>query len=1214
MTHSHIKYSKMVALILSFILAFSSIVAVFSESKASAAISPVGPTNLRVTDVSAHTVTLEWDPIPGVNDYWVWNSNNGYVTWASGSTKEVGGLTAETEYSFFIGQDGVQAAVITPEQKSNLVTFTTLPEDPEAYPTPPLTPPHNLRIADITDSTVSLSWGSSPDATGYDIYVNNGWASGTWDNAATTYTYTAPFVAGSVYTFMVGAQRSVNGLTDVSSNSNKVSITWGQLAAPKDLQVVTATRTSASLGWAPTPGATSYDIFINSEKVGSSESNHYVATGLTEGQSYLVKVVANNSVWTSPSSSEITVVPGSQYTIITYYTSWSINETGRNFKPSDIDVSQITHINYAFSDICWRGYGTGGVPCQSSNVPLQNRYVFDGEMIVGDPEVDLNNFAALNQISQQNPHLKLMVSVGGWSWSKNFSNMAATEETRRAFTNSVVKFLREYGLDGLDIDWEYPVEGGDAGNSRKPEDKENFLLLVKMIREALDAAGSEDGSYYLLTIAAGQSDAFVNNADLQHSSQYLDFINMMAYDYSGSWESLAHHNAPLYYDDKHPKDFALRNNIAAAITSFLDGGVPSYKLVMGIPFYGKGWRGCPEGGQYETCEGGEALPGQFGTWESQIFDFSAIENNYLNKDGNVRYWNEASKVPYLYNSTTKDFISYDDQQTIMYKASYIKSLDLAGAMSWEISGDRNRTLSTQLLNDLPINGVKNPSAIAAPTNLAIDTASTNSIFVKWTASSHTTGYDVFVNQKWVGYTTESQFLVPSLAASTEYKIYVVAVNKGENDLITGVSVASNVIKATTATPQSSYVIIPPPADTTLLGDPAATKIKTTSTTNGDKTSVSLSTAEAIKSIEDSTSTKFQIVVGTKRKKLETTISKQVIQAIAKKGKNAVLSIVTNEAEQNIPISALTLGNDITDIIITIQAPEQDVTDKINNKAKSTGAKSLLSPLEVKIVAVDSGKVQTAITISGASYVSTLFKLNKKDIDIDRATGVIYIPETNEYRHVPTLFTINSDGTVTAQLKGHANGIYTIIETKFDFPDVIAEWYKKDITLATSSLIVSGTSEQEFGVNQEITRAEFVSIIVKALGIAPTADSSTFKDVGGKTEFATEVEAAVKSGLIKGRSSDKFDPDGSITRQELAAILENVMKYNGVTSQADPAILKTYKDQAKVSSFAKAALALMVDQQIIVGVTPTKLDPLSNVTKAQAIVTVMRMLRILNLSN
>lgn len=1177
----------------------------------------VGPRELKVVEVTHNTVSLEWKPIPGITAYWIWDENNKYITWANDGAKVVGGLEPETTYAFYVGQDGIQAPNLTPEQKSNVVTFTTLPDTSE-YPDPPLAPPSYLKVAGVTDDSITLDWGSSPGATGYDLYVNGDWKGGTWDNSATTIQYKPEegLLSGQTYTFEVGAQNPPN---PVSANSNKVTITWGDLVAPTGLQVVTATRTSASLGWAPTPGATSYDVYQDSTLIGSSDANRYVVTGLIESQSYSFTVVGKNNLWESPESNEVQVVPGSNYNIVTYYTSWSVSEGGRNYQPTDVDVSQVTHINYAFSDLCWKGFGTGATACQNEDIPLQQNYVFDGEMVIGDPEVDLNNFNTFASIKAQNPHLKLMISVGGWSWSKNFSNMAATEETRHAFANSVVKFLRAYQLDGLDIDWEYPVEGGEESNSRRPEDKVNFTLLVQTVREALDAAGSEDGKYYLQTIAAAQGDNFVTNADLANSVNYLDFVNIMAYDYSGDWETLAHHNAPLYFDKDHPRaeTSAPRNNVQGAMLGHLNGGVPNYKLVVGVPFYGNGWYDCPENGEYQICAGGTP----FGTWEGAQFDFTDVENNYVNTNGYVRYWNEASKVPYVYNSEKKIFISYNDKESIMYLTSLLKSLDLAGVMSWEISGDRNKTLTTELVQNLPIDGSANTSALAAPQNLITTSNSKNEIQVKWDVVEEATGYEVFLNKVWIGNITEAKYTLSSLAAGTNYKIHVIAIVK-ENDHIQKVSINSNVLSVTT----KSDVVTPPepgggpsssggggassPTPTPIIKAPG--QLDTQITKDGDKFNVKVPTAAALKAIDQSPVATFLIVVNDKAaKQIEINISKEVITAMAKKGEQAQLSIIMNEVEYIIPMSPINVSADIK---ITIKSPEQNNIDQLTKQLQVRGLKQLVNPLEFKIEQLNADQKFVEITDFGNSLLSRKFKLNAKDIDVNRATGIIYIPGTNEIRSVPTIFTLNSDGSVTAELKRAGNSIYTIVATNFKFLDVTKGWAQKDIELATAKLIVSGESADYFGVNTNLTRAEVASMLVRGLGIIPDGSKGTFKDVDPQSKFASDISAAKLAGLVKGKTEDIFGPNDLVTRQEMAVMLDNAMKYAGMKHDvADPALLNQFGDQTSISSYARASLALMVEQKIMQGLSMTKLDPLSNITKAQGTVTMMRVLRTLGLS-
>ncbi len=157
-------------------------------------------------------------------------------------------------------------------------------------------------------------------------------------------------------------------------------------------------------------------------------------------------------------------------------------------QPEQIAAQKLTHINYAFADI--------------ENGVIKKGFVHDEQ-----------NFAVLNSLKKQNPHLKVLISVGGWTWSGNFSDTALTEESRSKFAKSAVEFVRKYKLDGIDIDWEYPGLPG-IGNPHRSEDKENFTLLLKALREELDRYQVEDNKHYLTTVAAGAADEFVEATEM----------------------------------------------------------------------------------------------------------------------------------------------------------------------------------------------------------------------------------------------------------------------------------------------------------------------------------------------------------------------------------------------------------------------------------------------------------------------------------------------------------------------------------------------------------------------------------------------------------------------------------------------------------------------------------------------------------------------------
>lgn len=445
---------------------------------------------------------------------------------------------------------------------------------------------------------------------------------------------------------------------------------------------------------------------------------------------------------------------------------------------------------------------------QTINVP-------NGTIVLGDPWIDTGktfagdtwdqpiagNINQLNKLKQINPNLKTIISVGGWTWSNRFSDVAATAATREVFANSAVDFLRKYNFDGVDLDWEYPVSGGLDGNSKRPEDKQNYTLLLSKIREKLDAAGAVDGKKYLLTIASGASTTYAANTELANIAAIVDWINIMTYDFNGAWQKVSAHNAPLNYDPAASAagvPDANTFNVAAGAQGHLNAGVPAAKLVLGVPFYGRGWDGCAQAGngQYQTCAGGSSV----GTWEAGSFDFYDLETNYINKNGYTRYWNDTAKVPYLYNATNKRFISYDDAESIGYKTAYIKSKGLGGAMFWELSGDRNKTLQNKLKADLPTGGTVPPADTTAPSvpgNARSTGVTATSVTLAWNASTDNvgvTGYNVYNGNNLATSVTGTTATINGLTAGTSYTFTIIAKDAAGN-----LSAASNVVTVSTTT-------------------------------------------------------------------------------------------------------------------------------------------------------------------------------------------------------------------------------------------------------------------------------------------------------------------------------------------------------------------------------------------------------------------------------
>jgi chitinase len=329
--------------------------------------------------------------------------------------------------------------------------------------------------------------------------------------------------------------------------------------------------------------------------------------------------------------------------------------------PGQIDPAKLTRINYAFSNIQ------------------------TGRMVPGSP-ADAQNFALLRSFRSTNPNLTILVSVGGWLWSTNFSDMALTRESRAVFEDSVMQFLTRYDLDGLDIDWEYPGMPG-SGHPFRAEDKQNFTSLLRELRQRFDASARRGRRLYL-TIAMGASDEVIANTEMQKVQRYVDTVNLMTYDYyePGS-ESITGNHSPLYADPADPKAASSSDTVRA----FQKAGVPAEKILLGVPFYGHEW-GEVKDQNHGLFQVGKPVPGAY-------TPFNVIDTTML-AAGFTRFWDDAAKVPYVYNPQQRIFVSYEDPESLKHKCQYIRSQKLAGIMFWEYFGDSQgkllQTINTEL--------------------------------------------------------------------------------------------------------------------------------------------------------------------------------------------------------------------------------------------------------------------------------------------------------------------------------------------------------------------------------------------------------------------------------------------------------------------------------------------------------------------------------------
>lgn len=325
----------------------------------------------------------------------------------------------------------------------------------------------------------------------------------------------------------------------------------------------------------------------------------------------------------------------------------------------NIAANKLTHINYAFVNV------------------VNNRAVLTNE------KTDTVNFRKLKALKVQNPELKILISLGGWTWSGNFSDAVLTDTARRAFAASAVDIIRQHNLDGVDIDWEYPGRPGYEGNVYRPEDKENFTTMFAELRKELDALERETGEEKLLTTAVGAFSGFLERTEMGRAERYLDLVNLMTYDYSGR---MAGHHTNLFASS----DVNSANSADKAVQEFVAAGVPIEKLVMGIAFYGRKYQLAPDAAQGLGDSIVARLPG------GGYSGYTMLKDSVENRNGNKKYRDTKAKAPYIYNRQTQEFITYDDEWSVRNKCKYVKKNGMAGVMFWEYSSDPKEYLLDEI--------------------------------------------------------------------------------------------------------------------------------------------------------------------------------------------------------------------------------------------------------------------------------------------------------------------------------------------------------------------------------------------------------------------------------------------------------------------------------------------------------------------------------------
>jgi chitinase len=565
----------------------------------------------------------------------------------------------------------------------------------------------------------------------------------------------------------------VHGASNVSNTTNATNI-----STPTNVQTTAIGSQYITLSWpastdsSGTGDVPAYYVYNGSNIVATSMGTSVTVSSLLPSTSYTFTVQAydkdgNTSNQSSPVTASTQAAGATPYQKLAYFDQWGIY--GNAYYPASIASSgaadQLTTIIYDFENIdptnltCFEavkasdstnesdpnaGDGAGDAFADYQKSYTSNSV--DGSTDSWSQPIK-GNFNQLRELKAKYPNLKILLSIGGWTYSKYFSDVAASAASRQRFVSSCIDMFIKGNLptnvagdssggpaagagifDGIDIDWEYPGVLGHVGNHYGTQDKANYTLLLQEFRNKLDTYGNSIGKHFQLTAAVPSGQDKIAQIQTNQIGNYLDYADAMTYDMHGGWESTGPTNLqdPLHNSPNDPSTVVSPGNEKYNIdTTFkawtsglsdygIPGGFPASKLVMGFPFYYRGWTGVAAGsnhGLYQTATGPSAA---FSTsQQAGVADYKELAAAGLTSNASDNFFDSTTQTAWIYDGS--NFYTGDTPQSIAAKTAYIKSNGMAGAMMFSLDADdSNATLLKAIASGLTGSSGGTPTPTPTP--------------------------------------------------------------------------------------------------------------------------------------------------------------------------------------------------------------------------------------------------------------------------------------------------------------------------------------------------------------------------------------------------------------------------------------------------------------------------------------------------------------------
>lgn len=401
--------------------------------------------------------------------------------------------------------------------------------------------------------------------------------------------------------------------------------------------------------------------------------------------------------------------------LVLYYPDWQVYKKSSPVL-SELVIDNATHLVYSFLAICGPVTKSPEKVQQLMAKRCEGKPI--GHVVVLDEHAALKaklrgktshqayyrgNFGQLKYLKEQNPDLTIIASIGGWTLSEPFHTVIASEQYQANMISSIRTLLKKYPFfGGIQINWEYPGGYGlsELGLSERESEKQGYTQLLRDVRAELDKLGNEMLRSYELSITYNASQKHHGSIDWPKVSPLLSTVYLMSYDFHGPWSNIVVHHTNLNETSLTPEGLS----VSSQVKHLREQSVPAKKILVGSPFYGRGWKGVDNASitSLEALKAAEINGLSSSITESGFISFNDISRHFLekNKKGFLYYYDQQAEAAVLYNPTSKDYISFESPRSAKAKAIYVKQQQLAGVFVWEVTADHQNQLLDAIASGL----------------------------------------------------------------------------------------------------------------------------------------------------------------------------------------------------------------------------------------------------------------------------------------------------------------------------------------------------------------------------------------------------------------------------------------------------------------------------------------------------------------------------------